>query len=63
MRMERYECGGWLRITVSEDSPIMTISVKHELAHEPYKDIGLPDEWKRYIEEQVELQTPGQARV
>ena len=62
MRMERYECSGWLRITTSEDSPVLKITIKHEMSHEAYKDIGLPDEWKRYIEVNAATQTPGQAR-
>ena len=62
-RMLRFECSGWLHIAAASDSTDMSISIKHDLHHDPYKDIDLPDMWKRYIEEQALVQTPGQVRV
>ncbi|KAI0643906.1 hypothetical protein C8Q79DRAFT_161111 [Trametes meyenii] len=58
-RMQRFECDGWLHITVSPASDIVEVTLKHFEAHLPYDDIDLPDEWKRYIEKQGLTQTPG----
>lgn len=60
--MVRYPCDGWLHLAVDHESNIMTVTLKHKLAHKAYKDIRLPDKWKEYIEDHARTKTPGQVR-
>lgn len=62
LRMERFECDGWLHITAASDSAEMTIALRHDGPHAPYTEIELPDKWKKYIQENAMAQTPGQVR-
>lgn len=59
-RMRRFECDGWLHITVLANSNVVDITCKHNLEHLPYVNIDLPDQWKDYIKENARTHTPGQ---
>ncbi|KAI0642438.1 hypothetical protein C8Q79DRAFT_929391 [Trametes meyenii] len=58
--MERFNCHGWLHLTVNMDLDVIGISLKHCESHKPYKDIRLPEEWKEFIKKQAGLMTPGE---
>lgn len=58
--MSRFDCNGWLHITVSAKSDVVDIQCKHMLEHLPYVNIDLPDKWKAYIRDNARTQTPGQ---
>ena len=60
-RMPRFACNGWLHITVVPGSRVLRVSLRHVLKHLPYKDIDLPEKWKKHIEMHARTQTPGQA--
>lgn len=59
-RMDRYDCGGWLHIAVSNILAVVDIKIKHDESHIGYLDIQLPEKWKKYIEEHARTQTPGE---
>ena len=59
-RMPRFECRGWLHITVSAMSNVMEILLRHEEDHIAYLEQDLPEQWKAYIEEHALKQTPGE---
>lgn len=61
-RMDRFNCEGYLRITVDPGSEEMLITMRHEEEHMPYLDIEIPDAWKEYIEEHAKNETPRQVR-
>jgi hypothetical protein len=44
MKMDRFRCHGWLRVTV-DDGDLRTVKVRltHALAHPSYTDISLPE--------------------
>jgi hypothetical protein len=58
-RMERFPCHGWLHITIL-DSREMIIKIKHLCHHTSYFNIGLPDNWKSWIETNASQMLPGQ---
>lgn len=60
--MERYDCHGWLHITLEPSNSVALIKIKHEMCHEAYLDIELPEEWKTYVEKNAGSKTPGQVR-
>ena len=52
MKMERFKCSGWLRITVVDGDP-STVKVRlvHSRSHPAYTDISLPDATAQLIRE------------
>lgn len=49
--MNRFECGGELRITTHEhDRDSARVVITHTIHHIPYCDISIPDEIKALIE-------------
>ncbi|KAI0672613.1 hypothetical protein C8Q78DRAFT_990991 [Trametes maxima] len=59
-RMERFQCHGWLHLTVSAESDVIEVSLKHREHHKPYKDIELPEEWKTFIKDHARIMSPSQ---
>lgn len=57
--MERFPCQEWLHITVAAEIPEVTIKIKHNVHHHAYAQIGLSDQWKRWIEANAKNMTPG----
>jgi len=53
--MERGECDGWLHILISENDPLVKISIKHKHCHPPYEGIDLPEKWQQFIQESLEM--------
>ncbi|KAF8991912.1 hypothetical protein BDZ89DRAFT_973611 [Hymenopellis radicata] len=50
--MDRFECSGWLRVTVNNDNAsIARIRLTHHHAHTPYLDINLGPKEKSLIDE------------
>lgn len=60
--MDRFDCSGWLHVTVAPDCDEMLIKLIHDTGHLAYENIDLPDHWKEYIQEHAKSQTPGQVR-
>ncbi|TCD59764.1 hypothetical protein EIP91_011523, partial [Steccherinum ochraceum] len=58
-RMPRFDCGGWLYVTVTEGSSVLGIRIKHLEPHTAYVAIDLPDRWKEYIRTHAKDQLPG----
>ncbi|CDO74382.1 hypothetical protein BN946_scf184816.g5 [Trametes cinnabarina] len=48
-RGERFACGGWLHLVLSDKTDIIELRLSHGQAHLPYVDILLPEEWRAYI--------------
>ncbi|TDL14782.1 hypothetical protein BD410DRAFT_680055, partial [Rickenella mellea] len=49
-KMTRYDCEGWLRVTVSDDMPdTVRVRIRHHSAHGKYTDIAIPDNIKELI--------------
>ena len=59
-RMCRFDCDGWLHITLSSATPHAKIEGRHSLSHDIYLDIQLPVEWREFIDENADTHTPGQ---
>jgi hypothetical protein len=58
--MDRFPCKGTLTVTLTPGESKVQIHVRHEVEHVPYCDISIPEHWRKYIQEQCEIQTPGQ---
>lgn len=58
-RMDRFACNGWLYISATKSSPVMSISIRHDLPHVAYHSNELPERWKKYIEENALSRTAG----
>jgi hypothetical protein len=56
--MSRGACNGCLRIFVVENQSKMRVSVCHQHTHLPYEDIQLPEHWKEFIKNNLNM-TPG----
>lgn len=59
-RMDRFPCDGWLHLTVSNESDVIGVVLKHCEEHVGYLDVHLPEIWKQYIQNHARTQTPGQ---
>ena len=57
--MARFDCDGWLHLTASPASSVVEIKLKHLVTHPAYETIGLPEKWKRFIEEHAHTYTAG----
>lgn len=57
-RMKRFPCQGSLYVTILEGRE-MIIKMKHLHHHIPYFNIGLPDHWKTWIEQNAAQMLPG----
>ncbi|KAI0805989.1 hypothetical protein BC629DRAFT_1732643 [Irpex lacteus] len=57
-RMQRFSCQGCLYITILEGRELI-IKMKHLHHHIPYFNIGLPDKWKTWIENNAGKMLPG----
>ncbi|KAG6907485.1 hypothetical protein DXG01_008775 [Tephrocybe rancida] len=56
MCMERFDCDGWLHITVdTDDLTTICICIAHYKCHTPYTSISIPDDVKKLIEEMKDL--------
>ena len=54
--MERYNCSGWLHITVDEDNRgVVGLRITHHQSHHPYTDISIPEDVKSIVEEMKNL--------
>lgn len=52
MKMERFECHGWLRVTVDNEVPhTIKVWLTHKLPHPSYTDISIPEAVAKVIEE------------
>jgi hypothetical protein len=52
MKMDRFNCNGWLRITVNnDDTSILRVWLTHHQCHQPYTDISIPKSIKDIITE------------
>lgn len=56
-RMYTYDCGGLLHINVLPHLGYVEVRLKHLKRHEVYLDVGLPEQVKRFIEENSHLTT------
>ena len=52
MKMDRFGCHGWLRVTV-DDGDLRTVKVRltHALAHPSYTDISIPEVIAKRVKE------------
>jgi hypothetical protein len=50
MKMERFACHGWLRVSVSENDPAIKVHFIHRLGHTKYIDIALSDDVVKMVE-------------
>lgn len=51
MTMERYDCNGWLHVTVDEDNlSIIGLRITHHQPHHPYTDISIPEDIVHLVE-------------
>jgi len=51
VHMPRYDCGGWMHITVPENRTLTVhVRMRHDIVHPHYLDISLPDEVRALIE-------------
>ena len=57
--MDRFPCNGWLYINAMKTSPVMSITIRHDLSHVAYHNTELPERWKKYIEEHALSRTAG----
>jgi hypothetical protein len=53
--MEQAECEGWLKIFLSEGNMQVRIQLMHFHTHAAYEDISLPEKWKKYITDNLNL--------
>lgn len=53
--MDRFECDGWLHITVFDDSNIALVKYKHKEDHIHYWSIEVPLDVKEYVENNPDL--------
>ncbi|KAH8823252.1 hypothetical protein DL96DRAFT_1617044 [Flagelloscypha sp. PMI_526] len=53
--MDGFECHGWLQITVLKGSKMVSIKLKHEDDHVPYRSIDVPPKVKDYVAKNPEL--------
>lgn len=61
--MPRYNCGGWLNITVPDNRTLATrIRMRHDIPHPHYSDISLPKDVQALIEE-MKGSTPSDVSV
>lgn len=61
MKMDRFNCNGWLRITVNEDdTSIARVRLTHHRCHQPYTDISVPKGIKDII---IEMKDSSAAKV
>ncbi len=52
MKMDRFACSGWLRVTFnSNDVSIARVRITHHHVHTPYVNIGLGEKEKNLIQE------------
>jgi hypothetical protein len=54
MKMDRFKCSGWLRVTVDGDGDgqdTIRVRLTHALPHQKYTDISLPEATTKIIEE------------
>jgi len=52
MNMDRYNCEGWLRVTMTDDDgDVAGVRISHHRSHCPYLDISIPKEVDKIIEE------------
>lgn len=61
-QMERSDCDGWLHVFVSDNNPLVRISIKHQHPHAPYEDIELPTKWQEFIKNNLDM-SPAKVRV
>ncbi|KIJ29630.1 hypothetical protein M422DRAFT_268973 [Sphaerobolus stellatus SS14] len=57
-RMERGNCEGALRLFIVDGASQIRVHVRHVDTHSAYEDIRLPDEWKKFILDNLNM-TPG----
>ena len=62
VRMDRFDCKGFLYISATKTSPLMSITIRHDERHLAYSDSELPARWKAYIEEHALSRTAGEVR-
>ncbi|KAJ7800075.1 hypothetical protein B0H14DRAFT_2245354, partial [Mycena olivaceomarginata] len=56
MKMDRFECDGWLHITVNDNNlQLATVRMTHHRCHTPYVDISIPQEVKQMVESMKHL--------
>jgi len=57
--METFDCSGWIHITISDHSDVAFIKLQHHQDHIPYCPIDIPEDVKKYVNENLKL-TPTQ---
>lgn len=56
MTMDRYNCYGWLNISVDDDDlSFANIRITHHLSHHPYTDISITPEVEEIVEKLQDL--------
>ena len=49
LAMDKFECHGWLHITICDDSTIANVKIEHREDHVPYCVVSIPEEIKAMI--------------
>lgn len=49
--MDTFECDGWLSVSVSENSDMVTVKIRHLCAHIAYCPIDLPADVIKLVED------------
>ena len=61
-RMKRYECHGWLYVTIKREiQDDARVVIKHHMHHPRYTDISLPEKWQKFIRDNLNM-LPSQVR-
>ena len=59
-QMTTFKCGGWLHITITDESNVALVKLKHEDDHIKYWNIDIPDEIQDHVRNNLNL-SPTQA--
>lgn len=55
LSMDTHNCAGWLNIIITDELDHAIVSLRHELDHQPYWNIELPQNIKDFIHEHAHL--------
>lgn len=53
--MDTFDCEGWLHITITEESNIALVKLKHQEDHVPYWDIDVPEDARNIVSKNPNL--------
>ena len=60
--MQTFNCAGWLRITITDQSDIAFIKLEHRDSHIPYCPIEIPKDVVTYVHDNLKVM-PAQVRL